>query len=51
MHDEITGNDTLETHGVEMYCGIGMSAPEIQNAFIYGVGVVPFQFGPLGSSK
>jgi len=51
MHDEITGNDTLETHGVGMYCGIGMSAPEIQNAFIYGVGVVPFQFGPLGSSK
>jgi hypothetical protein len=49
MQGEITGNDTLETHGVGMYCGLGGTLPEVQNAFTYGVGVVPFQFGPQGS--
>jgi hypothetical protein len=46
---EILGNGTLETHGLGMYPGLGGKPPEIQNAFAYAVGIVPFQFGPQGT--
>jgi len=51
MQGEITGNGTIETHGVGMYCGIGATAPEIQAAFTYAMGFGPFQFGPGGSGN
>ncbi|MBN2071578.1 MAG: C39 family peptidase [Candidatus Krumholzibacteriota bacterium] len=43
---EIMGNGILETHALGMYAGTAMKPPEIQNAFTYAVGIVPFQFGP-----
>ena len=43
---EILGNGILETHGLGMYAGTATKPPEIQNAFQYAVGIVPFQFGP-----
>jgi hypothetical protein len=46
---EILGNGILETHGLGMYPGLAMKPPEIQNAFTYAVGIVPFQFGPQGT--
>ncbi len=48
---EITGNGILETHGVGMYAGLGSKPPEIQNAFTYGVGCAPYQYGPQGTSN
>jgi len=46
---EILGNGILETHGLGMYAGTAMYPPEIQMAFQYAVGIVPFQFGPQGT--
>lgn len=46
---EITGNGTLETHGVGMYAGLGGWPPEIQAAFAYAVGIQPFQHGPVAN--
>ena len=46
---EIMGNGILETRGVGMYAGVGSTPPEVQNAYAYSVGIVPFQHGPLGT--
>ncbi len=46
---EIMGNGILETRGVGMYAGVGSTSPEVQNAFTYAAGIVPFQHGPLGT--
>ena len=46
---EIMGNGILETRGVGMYAGVGSTPIEIQNAFTYASGIVPFQHGPLGT--
>lgn len=46
---EIMGNGILETRGVGMYAGVGSTPPEVQNAFTYAAGIVPFQHGPLGT--
>lgn len=44
---EIAGNGTIETHGVGMFAGVGGTPPEVQNAFTYAVGMLPFQHGPV----
>jgi hypothetical protein len=46
---EIMGNGILETRGAGMYAGVGSTSPEVQNAFTYAAGIVPFQHGPLGT--
>jgi len=46
---EITGNGTLETHGVGMYVGLGGMPAEVQAAFQYALAVPPFQHGPVAS--
>jgi hypothetical protein len=48
---EIMGNGILETRGVGMYAGVGTTTPEVQNAFTYAVGIVPFQHGPIGTAN
>ncbi len=44
---ETTGNGIIETHGVGMYVGRGGMPAEVQAAFTYAVGIVPFQHGPV----
>jgi hypothetical protein len=51
VQGEIMGNGILETRGVGMYAGVGGTPPEVQNAFIYSVGIAPFQHGPLGTAN
>ncbi len=46
---EIMGNGILETRGEGMYAGVGSTPPEVQNAFTYSSGIVPFQHGPSGT--
>ena len=48
---EIMGNGILETRGVGMYADVGTTPPEVQNAFTYAVGIVPFQHGPIGTAN
>lgn len=48
---EMLGNGQLETHGLGMYPGLGGKPPEIQGAFQYAVGIIPFQFGPGGTAN
>lgn len=47
---ETPGDGIIQTHGVGMYAGTGVTPSEVQAAFSYAVGIQPYQFGPAGGN-